>query len=289
MSPFRLPRCIAVAFAVAVAGACLSLPAFAESTITVTFQPNNPWTQEIGSIDEMHLSHDYSVAVAAGKTLQINLVTRNPNVFFSVKNEATRKELVDTLKTGATTWSTENAAAATYLIHVYVQEDVLQRGEVPQYALQVGQYGQEDMQPALTKVAFQDGNPWAQMLGSVNSSATSQDYEVAIAAGDTFRVNLVAHDPNLHFTVKDEADGKQLVDTKDPAATTWSMPVTAPATFRIRVYIDPAAVPPGQAAQYALQIGHYPTQATVPAGAGSTAEPAPASALTAAAPASSGL
>jgi hypothetical protein len=94
MSSFRFLRCLTVAAAIAVIGA--ALPAFADSATAVTFQPNNPWTQEIGKVTRMDNSQDYTVAISAGKTFQINLVTRDPNVFFKLHHDTTRDDLVDT-------------------------------------------------------------------------------------------------------------------------------------------------------------------------------------------------
>lgn len=288
MSSFRLPRRIAAVAAIGVAGACLAIPAIADSPLEVTFQANNPWTQEVGSVSRRDSSHDYSVAVAADKTLQINLVTRDPNVFFIVKNQTEHKQLVDTYQTGATTWSTQNAAAATYTIHVYVQPEVMQRGEVADYALQIGQYGKEEMQAPTTTVTFEDNKPWVQAVGSLASDATSHDYAVAIAAGETLQVNLITQNPELHFRVEDQTHDQKLVDTATTGGTTWSTPVTAPATYEIQVYVDPTAMPPGRKAGFALQIGHYPTQGAnpvAPVAAGTAARPAPSAAASAAAPA----
>ena len=285
MSPSRLSRLLVAAIAMAVAGA--ALPAFADSPVTVTFQPNNPWTQEVGKVSRMDDAQDYTVAVAADKTLQINLVTRDPNVFFKVRNDTSRKDLIDTLTTGATTWSTTNTDAATYTIHVYVQPDAMQRGEVADYALQIGQYGQSDMRAPVTTVTFQETKPWVQTTGTLNAQAAARDYAVAIAAGQTLAVNLVTSDPKVHFKVQDQASGKTLVDSAESNATQWSVPVEAAATYTVSVYADPAALPPGSRAGYALQIGHY-VQNNAPAAAGSAAPPFPATGASTAEPASAG-
>ncbi|HET9819218.1 MAG TPA: hypothetical protein VFP92_08645 [Rhodanobacteraceae bacterium] len=281
----RFRRRVALGVSLGIAAACTALPALADSPVAVTFQASNPWTQEVGSVDRRDASHDYSVAVAAGKTLQINLVTRDPNVFFKVRDQTRDKQLVDTYKTGATTWSSPNPTATSYLIHVYVDPYAMQRGEEAKYALQIGHYGPEDMQAATTAVTFQGGNPWVQQVGTMNAQATSHDYTVAIAAGNTLQVNLIARTPGLHFKVENQADATQLVDTASTGATTWSTSVAAATTYTIHVYVDPAAVPPGKNAQYALQIGQYPAQ-----NAGAAATPAPAStqAPTAGVPASAG-
>jgi hypothetical protein len=283
MSSFRLFRCLTVAAALAATGA--ALPAFADSAVTVTFQPNNPWTQEIGKVTRMDNAQDYTVAIAAGKTLQINLVTRDPNVFFKVNNDTQDKKLIDTYQTGATTWSTSNTDAATYTIHVYVQPEAMQRGEVADYALQIGQYGQSDMRAPTTTVTFEEGKPWVQTVGTLDSQATSRDYAVAIAAGQTLAVNLVTRSPNVHFKVTDQANGQTLIDNATTATTNWTTPVEAAATYTISVYADPAAVPPGAKAGYALQIGHYAQGGNQPAAAGSAAAAPPTAASSAAAPA----
>ncbi|MGH8190546.1 MAG: hypothetical protein ACREP2_03785 [Rhodanobacteraceae bacterium] len=271
MSPSRLCLCTAIAAAIGLATVGAGFPAFAD-TVQVTFQNHNPWTQEIGSVDRYNSSHDYTVAVDADKTLQINLVTRDPNVFFTIRNDTEGKQLVDTYQTGATTWSTQNATASTYTIHVYVQPEAMQRGETAKYALQIGQYGAQDMQPATTTVTFQDNNPWAQEVSDVESSATAHDYTVAIEAGKTLQVNLLTQNPQVHFKVKDQA-GQELVDSSKTGTKTWSMPVATATDFTIEVYADPAAVPPGKKVRYALQIGHYASGAR-PAGPATAGAPA---------------
>lgn len=284
MSAFGLSR-FAAGITFGVAAACLALPAFADSPATVSFQANNPWTQEIGSVDRYNDSHDYSVQVDAGKTLQINLVTRDPNVFFKVRNQTKDNQLVDTFKTGATTWSTPVTTAATFVIHVYVDPDAMTRGEVAKYALQIGRYGAADMQAATTKVTFGANQPWAQEVSRLNSKAPSHDYTVAIQAGETLQVNLLSQNPKLHFKVEGNAGNQPLVDTAQTGTTTWSTPVAAAATYTIEVYADPSAMPPGREAKYALQIGHYPSgnmsSSATPAAAGSAPGAPPAATSTA--------
>jgi hypothetical protein len=289
MSASGLSR-FAVAITVGIAAVGVALPAFADSPVTVSFQANNPWTQEIGSVDRFNDSHDYSVQVGAGKTLQINLVTRDPNVFFKVRDETADQQLVDTFKTGATTWSAPVATATTYVVHVYVDPDAMTRGEVAKYALQIGRYGASDMQVANTEVSFGANQPWAQEVSELNSQAPSHDYSVAIPAGETLQVNLVTQNPNVHFKVKGNAEGQPLVDTAQTGTATWSTPVTTAATYTIEVYADPSAVPPGHDAKYALQVGHYASanaSAATPAATGTApgAAPAPASTAPGAAPA----
>lgn len=281
MSSSRLARRLALAAFVVVAGTSLGLPAIAaDDAVTVTFQQGNPWAQEVGNVTAIHSSHDYTVSIAADKTFQINLVTRDPNLFFTVKAQGSRHELVDTMKTGATTWSIKNAAPTTYTIHVYVQPEAMSRDEVAEYALQIGQYGQADLQTATTAVTFQPNVPWAQVVGKLDSAATAHDYTVDIAAGTTLQVNLIARTPGLHFKVTDQAGGKELVDSAASGSQTWSVPATTATTYRIQVYVDAAAVPPGKDVGYALQIGHYASSGSQPATPGSAAA-APAAAATA--------
>lgn len=282
MSPFRFPRCMAVALAITAACACVIPVALADSPVTVTFQANNPWTQEVAGLTRRDSSHDYTVEVAAGKTLQVNLVTRNPNVFFMVKNDAQGQPLIDTLKTGATTWSTQNSTATTYTIHVYVQPDAMQRGETANYALQIGRYGQSDMQPATTTVTFEDHKPWVQAVGTLDAQSTARDYTVAIAAGQTLAVNLVTRNPKVHFKVENQASGQTLVDSATAGAAKWSTPVNAATNYTISVYAEPAALPPGSRAGYALQVGQYPQRNAQPTSAGTAATPQPATATSAA-------
>lgn len=269
--PLR-PYAIALGFALCVATA---LPALASQPVAVTFQPNTHWVQEVDTVSQFNSSHDYAVAIPADKTFQINLITRNPNVFFTIKDETQRKQLVDTLKTGATTWSTKTTAPTNYLIHVYVQPGAMQGDEKAKYALQIGQYGQSDLQPATTAVAFEAGNPWVQETGTLDAQATAHDYTVAVAAGQTLDVNLVTHDPKVHFRVADPAKGQTLVDSATTSATTWSTPVPVATNYTISVYTDPSSMPPGSRAGYVLQVGHYAeSNAQAPAAAGSTAQPA---------------
>jgi hypothetical protein len=273
MSPFRRAHFIATAFVIGVASACMVPPAIASSPVSVTFQPNTHWVQEVDTLNHYDPYKDYSVAIEPGKILQINLITRNPNIFFKIKNETSDQELVDTYKTGATTWSAPaGTAAATYSIHVYVQPEALQRDESPKYALQIGQYGQSDMQVEATTVAFAPNNPWAQEVGTLDSQGSARDYKVAMAAGETLAVNLISQNTNVHFKV--EANGQKLVDSADTHAASWSAPVAAAGTYTVSVYADPSALPPGTRAGYALQIGHYAQNETQAATAGTAAAPA---------------
>lgn len=281
MSAFCHARSLAIAAAIGVAGACMTLPAVASTPVSVTFQGDSHWAQEVDTLSRSESSHDYAVSIDTGKILQINLITRDPNVFFKIKDETNRKELVDTYKTGATTWSAPTSTAPTsYLIHVYIQPDAIQRGETPKYALQIGQYGKSDLQVPATPVTFAANNPWVQVSGTLDSQGSTRDYTTDIAAGQTVAVNLVTRNPKVHFRVS--ANSQKLVDSADTNATTWSAPVTAAATYTISVYADPAALPPGTQAGYTVQIGHYVQSEGQPAPAG-TAAPAASVAAPAAA------
>lgn len=265
----------------------LSFPALADSPVTVTFQPNSHWVQEVDTVSQYDSSHDYSVAIAAGETFQINLVTRDPNVFFKVKDTTHDKQLVDTYKTGATTWSVQTTEPTTYLVHVYVQPEAMQRDEKPKYALQLGQYGPKDLQPETTAVTFEANNPWAQEAGTLDAQGSARDYTVAVAAGQMLDVNLVTHDPQVHFKILDQAKGQTLVDSATTNVTKWSTPVAAATNYTISVYANPAALPPGNRAGYVLQIGHYAQSNAQPGtpAAGGTAAPATATSSTATTPA----
>lgn len=272
MSPFRRVPFIATAFVIGIAGAGMAPAALASSPVTVTFQPNTHWVQEVDTLNRYDYNHDYSVAIEPGKILQINLITRDPNIFFKIKNETSGQQLVDTYKTGATTWSAPaGTAAATYTIQVYVQPDALQRDEKPKYALQIGQYGQSDMQVEATTVTFEPNNPWAQQVGTLDAQGSARDYQVAMAAGQTLAVNLITQNTNVHFKVL--TNGQKLVDSADTHATSWSAPVAAAGTYTVNVYADPSALPPGTRAGYALQIGHYAQSETQAAPGGTAAAP----------------
>ncbi|MEO9091276.1 MAG: hypothetical protein ABI247_13195 [Rhodanobacter sp.] len=253
------------------AAACTSLPAFAGTPVAVTFAANSVWAQEIGNVDHSDSSVDYTVAVAAGKTLQLNLLTRNPNVHFRVKDQSQNKVVLDTLKTGESTWSAPNATATTYAIRVYIEPVAIDAGDTAKFALQVGQYGAADMQPPTSEVTFEADKPWAQKDGILASGATAYDFTVAIAAGMTVKVNLVSGNPQLHFKVNDKTHDKKLVDTSTTGANTWSEPVAEATSYVIQVYVDPAAMPAGQKAPFALQVGQFAAGDTQPASPGSAA------------------
>jgi hypothetical protein len=279
MSRFHVLRS-ALGVGLCLAAACLSLPAFASAPVTVTFAANSVWAQEIGNLDHSVNSVDYTVAVAAGKTLQLNLLCRNANVHFTVKDQTQGKVVLDNLKTGETTWSSPNATATTYAIRVYIEPGAIQSGETAKFALQVGQYGAGDMQSPTTAVTFDAGKPWAEKDGVLASGATAYNFSVAIAAGMTVKVNLVSSNPQLHFKVTDQTQNKKLVDTSTAGANTWSESAAAATTYMIQVYVDPAALPSGQKAQFALQVGHYASGDTQPANPASATTATPPAATT---------
>jgi hypothetical protein len=282
MSRFHFPRSAAMGLSLGIAAACMSLPVFADAPITVTFAANSVWAQEIGNLSHSDNSNKYTVAVAAGKTLQLNLLSRNPNVHFKVKDETHDKQLLDTRKTGESTWSSPNATATTYTIQVYIDSGAIGSDEIAKYALQVGQYGAEDMQPPTTAVTFQDNKPWAEQDSTLASGATAHNFTVSIAAGMTVKVNLVTSNPQLHFKVDDQTHNTKLVDTSTTGANTWSESVATATNYMIQVYVDPAAMPSGQKAPFALQVGQYAsgdTQPAKPAGATTVASPAAAASV----------
>jgi hypothetical protein len=273
MSRFHFLRHTAMGVGLGMAAICVSLPAFADDPIPVTFAANSVWAQEIGNLSHSTSALDYTVAVAAGKTLHLNLLSRNPNVFFKVKDQGHDKPLIDTFKTGESSWSSPDSTANTYTIQVYIDPDAIQSGDTAKYALQVGAYGANDLQPPTTAMTFQANSPWVQQAGSLAFGATAHNFTVSIAAGMTVKVNLVTSNPQLHFKVDDQTHDKKLVDTSTTGAATWSESATTATNYMIQVYVDPAAMPSGQKASYALQVGQYAFGNAQPAGA-STASPA---------------
>lgn len=275
MSRFSFLRNTAMGVSLGMAAACMTLPAFGATPDTVTFPANSVWAQEVGNLAPGNSSHDYTVAIAAGKTLQVKLISNNGNVYFKVNDQSRNQEVVDTHQTGNADWSTPNAAATTYTIQVYMDAGAVKRSEVAKYALQIGQYGAADLRPPTTAMTFQANTPWAQQNGSLAAGATSHDFTVAIAAGMTVSVNLVTKNPQVHFKVQDSTQ-QQLVDTSTTGTNTWTAPVAAATTYTIQVYADPAALPSGQQAPFTLQVGQFPAESAQPAGAATAAPPAAA-------------
>jgi hypothetical protein len=122
-------------------GGTFALPASsAFAADAISFTPGNPWSQTIGTISRASHFDEYTVTADAGKTLQINLISRSPNLFFRVVPDGSRKPLVDTMNNGATTWTTKPETTATYTVRVYEDPAALASGDVTKYALQVGIY-----------------------------------------------------------------------------------------------------------------------------------------------------
>lgn len=279
MPRFHFLRSAAMGVSLGMAAACVSLPAFAAMPVTVTFPANSVWAQQIGNLDQSDSTQDYTVAITAGKTLQLNLLSSSANVYFKVNDQTHDKQLLDSHKTGVSTWSSPNATDTTYAIQVYMDPGAVKRGETAKYALQVGQYGAADLKPPTTAMTFQADQPWSVQAGSLASGAPAHDFTVSIAAGMAVKVNLVASNPQLHFKVDDQTLDKNLVDTSTSGANTWSESVATATTYTIRVYVDPAAIPSGQQAPFTLQVAQYGSggaQPTQPAGAATAAPPAAA-------------
>lgn len=275
MSRFPFLRSTAMGVSLGMAAACMALPTFAATPDTVSFPANSVWAQEIGNLDHDSSSHDYTVAIAAGKTLQVKLISNDANAYFKVTDQSHNQEVLDSHKTGTSNWSTPNATATTYTIQVYLDPAAAERGETAKYALQIGQYGAEDLRPPTTAVTFQANKPWAEQDGSLAAGATAHDFTVSMAAGMTISVNLVSKNPQVHFKVQDPAQ-KQLIDTSTTGSNTWSAAVATATTYTIEVYADPTALPSGQQAPFALQVGQFAAGAAQPAGATTAAPPAAA-------------
>jgi len=129
-----LPLVLGIAFGLGTLGAIF--PASAADAIS--FDAGKPWSQAIGNVSKTSDFHEYTVNAGAGKTLQINLISRNPNLFFRVLPADSSKPLVDTASTGETTWSTKPTADASYTVRVYEDPATVAGNDVTKYALQVG-------------------------------------------------------------------------------------------------------------------------------------------------------
>jgi hypothetical protein len=123
---------------VALSAGVLADARVAEAADAINFTPGNPWAQEIGSISKTDDYHEYIVHASGGKTLQINLISRDPNLFFKVLPPDSRKALVDTMSNGETSWSTQPAADAEYTVRVYAEPDMMPSNVKSKFALQVG-------------------------------------------------------------------------------------------------------------------------------------------------------
>jgi len=124
--------------AVVLSAGALAVPRSARAADAISFTPGNPWAQEIGSISKTDDYHEYTVHASGGKTLQINLISRDPNLFFKVLPADSRKPLVDTMSNGETSWSTQPASDAEYTVRVYAEPDMMPSNVTSKFALQVG-------------------------------------------------------------------------------------------------------------------------------------------------------
>ena len=124
--------------AVALSAGALAAPRSVRAADAVSFTPGNPWAQEVGSISKTDDYHEYTVHATGGKTLQINLISRDPNLFFKVLPPDSRKPLVDTMSNGETSWSTQPASDAEYTVRVYAEPDMMPSNVTSKFALQVG-------------------------------------------------------------------------------------------------------------------------------------------------------
>lgn len=124
--------------AITLAAGAIATPRFAHAADAISFTPGNPWAQEVGSISKTDDYHEYTVHASGGKTLQINLISRDPNLFFKVLPPDSRKPLVDTMSNGETSWSTQPAADVEYTVRVYAEPDMMPSNVTSKFALQVG-------------------------------------------------------------------------------------------------------------------------------------------------------
>jgi|SRR5579885_1012918 len=124
--------------ATALAAGTLAQAPATQAADAISFTPGNPWAQTVGSISKSDDHHEYTVHASAGKTLKINLISRNPNLFFKVLPSDSGKPLVDTMSSGETSWSIQPAADVDYTVQVYAEPDMIRGNEVSKFALQVG-------------------------------------------------------------------------------------------------------------------------------------------------------
>jgi hypothetical protein len=100
----------------------------------------------VGTLDSQGSARDYTVTMAAGQTLAVNLISQNTNVRFKVT--ANGQKLVDSADTHTASWSAPVAAAGTYTVNVYADPSALPPGTRAGYALQIGHYTQNETQAA---------------------------------------------------------------------------------------------------------------------------------------------
>ena len=124
--------------AIALAVCAITLPDATQAADAISFTPGNPWAQTVGSISKTDDYHEYTVHASAGKTLKINLISRDPNLFFRVLPPDSRKPLIDTMTSGETSWSMQPAVDTDYTVRVYADPGAIPRDQVSKFALQVG-------------------------------------------------------------------------------------------------------------------------------------------------------
>ncbi|MER3546433.1 MAG: hypothetical protein C4338_02055 [Rhodanobacteraceae bacterium] len=103
----------------------------------IAFTPGNPWAQAVGQITKGENYHEYTVHATAGKTLKVNLISRNPNLYFRVLPPDSDKPLIDTMNSGETSWSTQPAADTDYTVRVYADPSAIPSTEISKFDLQV--------------------------------------------------------------------------------------------------------------------------------------------------------
>ena len=138
--PLQKPRTAGALCATLALAAATMFAQGAHATDVISFIPGNPWTQNVGSISKASNFHEYTVSAEPGKTLKINLISHNPNLYFRVIADGSRKPLLDTADSGETTWSIKPDVSTTYSLRVYQDPDTISSGEATKYALQVGEF-----------------------------------------------------------------------------------------------------------------------------------------------------
>ncbi len=124
--------------ALALCAGSMTLAPQSHAADAIAFTPGSPWAQAVGQISKTDDYHEYTVHAVAGKTLKVNLISRNPNLYFRVLPPNSHKPLIDTMSSGETSWSTQASADTDYTVHVYADPSTLPSNEVSKFALQVG-------------------------------------------------------------------------------------------------------------------------------------------------------
>jgi hypothetical protein len=118
----------------------------------VTFEAGKPWAQRDGLLDSGAPVYNFTVAIAAGMTVKVNLLSDNPGLHFKVTDQTHDKALVDTGTTGASSWTESVATATNYVVEVYVDQAATPPAQT-RFVLQVGQYASANPQPAAATTA----------------------------------------------------------------------------------------------------------------------------------------